>query len=523
MHPGGTEKSKVNMAIDVIISTVGEGSRLHKVNAEINKSLLPYANKPIIHHIVEKIPVNLKIGILLGYRSQQVIDFLTFAFPEREFIFIYVDDWTSSKSGTKYSLLFAHELLCKSFWYFPCDGIYENVDFLSQEFLEDVFIVSEVSPNQAHHYLTFDLKNRRIVNQFFKSTTVTGNFAFTGVMKIIDKELFFSKLEVSKSNEFIAVIAQDSLVYTTKYWKDLGNSEMYEDAISEIEEFDFSKTDEYTYQLDNVIIKWWADPKIASLKLDKPRIKPEIFPKNVKVKNQFMSYAKSPGYTFYEKVNKDNFKDLLLWLQDKLWSSTKITIDKNLEKFYRDKTISRINLLGNKKLTQSYNPRIINGIEVQTWRYYYERINWGLLTQNSEPSFIHGDLQFDNIIYDQATDNFTLIDWRYDFSGLGSIGDLYYDFAKMLGGIYMNYHEIKQGNFGFSFDKDVVSLDVPSLPDSKDLIIILETCVQDLGLSIDKLHALVPLIFWNMAPLHKEPFSNLCWCLGIMHYEILHK
>ena len=231
----------------------------------------------------------------------------------------------------------------------------------------------------------------------------------------------------------------------------------------------------------------------------------------------------APNNAHPELLKRENFKALLLWLQDELWSPTKVNIDKNLQEFYIEKTSSRINLLGSKKAEQSYNPRVINGIEVQTWKYYYEKINWGLLTQNSNPSFIHGDLQFDNIIYEESTNKFTLIDWRYDFSGLGSTGDLYYDFAKMLGGIYLNYQEIKKGNFGFSYQNGEVVLDVPSLPDAQELVSILETCAQNFDLDIDKLHALVPLIFWNMAPLHKEPFSNLCWCLGIMHYENLNK
>jgi NDP-sugar pyrophosphorylase family protein len=180
------------MEIDVLISTAGEGLRLHKVNSEINKSLLPYLNKPIIHHIIEKIPSNFRIGILLGYKSQQVRDFLTIAYPEREFTYIYVDDWTSSKSGTKYSLTFAHKLLQKSFWYFPCDGIYQDTNFLFKEFSEDVFLVSKIDKSKAYHYLTFILEKNRILKQFFKSTEVTGDHAFTGVMKIIDKEVFFS-------------------------------------------------------------------------------------------------------------------------------------------------------------------------------------------------------------------------------------------------------------------------------------------------------------------------------------------
>ena len=78
-HLEGMGKSTANMEIDVLISTAGVGSRLHKISPDINKSLLPYSNKPIIYHIIEKIPRDLRIGILLGYKSQQVKDFLTLA------------------------------------------------------------------------------------------------------------------------------------------------------------------------------------------------------------------------------------------------------------------------------------------------------------------------------------------------------------------------------------------------------------------------------------------------------------
>ena len=521
MRQEDMEKSKANMKIDVLISTAGEGLRLHKINSEINKSLLPYLNKPIIYHIIEKIPANFKIGILLGYKSQQVKDFLTLAFPEREITYIYVDDWTSSKSGTKYSLSFAREELQKSFWYFPCDGIYENVNFLLKEFLEDVFVVSKIEQNKAYHYLTFVIENQRILKQFFKSTKIRGNYAFTGVMKIINKDLFFTRLEESNSNEFVSVIPEKSLVYLTNNWKDLGNSEMYEEEISKSEEFDFSKSDEYTYQLNEKIIKWWVDPLISINKLEKPAIKPDIFPTKIESLNQFLSYSKAPGNSFYESVNQKNFLNLLEWLHNKLWSPVKLDIEENLFQFYKNKTLSRIELLGNKKEVMSYNPKNINGVDVKPWQHYFENINWNLLIQKNKPSFIHGDLQFDNIIYHSSTDVYTLIDWRHDFSGLKSAGDLYYDFAKLLGGIYVNYQDIKKGKFKFNFDNDKVAFDLPLVNEDRELIAILESYVDKIGLDINKVRELVPLIFWNMAPLHKEPFSNLCWSLGILHYEML--
>ena len=523
MHLEDMEKSKPNMQIDVLISTAGEGTRLRKVNSEINKSLLPYMNKPIIYHIIEKIPSELKIGVLLGYKSQQVKDFLTLAYPEREFIYIYVDDWTSCKSGTRYSLLFARNLLRNSFWYFPCDGIYENTDFLFREFSEDVFLVSKIGKSKAHHYLTFILAGERIQKQFFKSTEVAGDYAFTGVMKISSKNKFFSRLEESNSREFISIIPEKSLVYLTKEWKDLGNSEIYEDEISKTEGFDFSKTGEYTYQLNKNIVKWWSDPIIARNKLEKPRIKQEVFPKNIKSLNQFLIYSKAPGSSFYENVNQKNFITLLDWLQNELWSPVKVDIRENLLRFYKDKTLARIELLGNKKSQINYNPKNINGTDVKPWQHYLENIPWDFLTQKNQPSFVHGDLQFDNIIYDHDTNKFILIDWRYDFSGLKLEGDLYYDFAKMLGGIYVNYQDIKKGKFQFSCKNGEVKFKLPAVNEKKELIEILESRADRIGLDITKVRELVPLIFWNMAPLHKEPFSDLCWSLGILHYEMLNR
>ena len=119
------------------------------------------------------------------------------------------------------------------------------------------------------------------------------------------------------------------------------------------------------------------------------------------------------------------------------------------------------------------------------------------------------------------TNKFILIDWRYDFSGLKLEGDLYYDFAKMLGGIYVNYQDIKKGKFQFSCKNGEVKFKLPAVNEKKELIEILESRADRIGLDITKVRELVPLIFWNMAPLHKEPFSDLCWSLGILHYEML--
>ena len=46
----------------------------------------------------------------------------------------------------------------------------------------------------------------------------------------------------------------------------------------------------------------------------------------------------------------------------------------------------------------------------------------------------HGDLHFDNIIYNSKSKKFTYIDWRESFSGNVNGGDLYYDLSKLYAG-----------------------------------------------------------------------------------------
>ena len=55
----------------------------------------------------------------------------------------------------------------------------------------------------------------------------------------------------------------------------------------------------------------------------------------------------------------------------------------------------------------------------------------------------HGDLQFDNIVYDQMNKKFYYIDWRESFADNTDGGDIYYDLAKLYGGLIFNYFEIK--------------------------------------------------------------------------------
>ena len=56
---------------------------------------------------------------------------------------------------------------------------------------------------------------------------------------------------------------------------------------------------------------------------------------------------------------------------------------------------------------------------------------------------------FKTYLYSKKLDEFLLIDWRQDFAGNIEVGDLYYDLAKLYGGIIMNYDYIMKDLYNF--------------------------------------------------------------------------
>jgi hypothetical protein len=54
-------------------------------------------------------------------------------------------------------------------------------------------------------------------------------------------------------------------------------------------------------------------------------------------------------------------------------------------------------------------------------------------------------------------DKFTCIDWRTDFGG-DKYGDVYYDLAKMMGGILLDYRAVKEHKLQFTEDNSIAIL-----------------------------------------------------------------
>jgi len=514
-----TVKSQVNTTIDVLISTAGSGTRMTRINADLHKALLPYEGKPILWHIINQIPTDKKIGILVGYKGKQIKDFINLIFTSRNIQFIEVDDWESEKSGTAYSLLKADSFLNSNFWYLPCDGIFEKVDF-NQINKKNLFYVKGIESTATNLYATYLLKEKKIIEKFHKVLNIENSYAFTGIMNITEKDTFFSVIREFDYLEFTDAISIGSDVAELDTWNDLGNPKSYNTALESKNNFDFSKTDEFTYVLGSEILKWWPSEEIPVSKLSKPTTIPVPFPKNIRIQGQFLAYDCADGDSLYSFINKELLHDLLTWLDNTLWIRQDVDIFRDASIFYETKTNLRIDLLRPVLSKDVFNPSAVNELPTRNWEHYLEKIPWPMIKSGTTPAVIHGDLQFDNVIYNLSKETFTLIDWRPTFGSQELVGDIYYDLAKMLGGIRLNYLEIKKNNFDYKFANGTAQLEIPMAPNAKELELVLRAFVSSKGLDFQRVELLVPIIYWNMAPLHKSPFKEFLWSLGLYYFAL---
>lgn len=501
----------------VIIPTVGTGSRMGNYTKNLNKALLPYKEKPILAHIIDNFPKDTRFIIPVGYLANQIIDFCKIAYGDRHIEFVVVDDYTSLESGTAYTLKQCRDLINQPFWYVPCDTYFDEL--LMDHHTHNCYYVKYVPEKNSHLYTMFELDSDLITNIAFKKDSPIDWVAFTGLMYINDWENFFTDLDYLESNEFIYLIDKGGKISKLDTWLDFGNSEIYQTELSKTQKFDFTKKDEVTYICNHRVVKWWLDDSIAKKKYIKTLKNPLVFPTNCQHIGNFMAYDYFDGQTLYEYNNPVVFTSYLNWLKDEVWLPVDEDITNAATEFYKNKTLARVN-----KFLEKYPDfnqiNFVDGVKVNDYSYYLNKIDWDYLSITTLPGFVHGDLHFDNTVIN-SEGKFKVIDWRHEFANIVEYGDIYYDLAKLAGGFIINYANIKEHNFNIEIDNDNVTLAIPSVDHINVYQRQLKEFIISQGYDYKKVQTLIPIIYWNMSPLHTAPFDLFLWYLGIKLFQEL--
>ncbi len=510
--------------------TAGKGSRMGDIGRTLNKALLPIDGKATISHIINKFPVDTEFIIGLGYLGEQVRQYLQMAHRDRIFKFVQVDNFEGAGSGPGHSLLCCKKFLQKPFYFVSCDTLWDNSLDLSIH--NNWMGVAKVDPLKSDRYCNLEVVDNKIVGLVDKESVFDPAYqAFVGLCHIYDFQIFWKALENTDlvagehqiSNGIRALFESVSVFSQDIIWNDVGDAEKYKEMVSRYENFDFSKSNEALYIINGRVIKFFVDSEVAKKRVEKSKLNPLVFPKISHYSGQFYCYEFQPGKTLYQLNNQIIFKNFLDFLVENVWHPRKVDAKKMQEvchNFYYKKTHERL-LSYSKKYPQSASEIKIKGKSIPPINELLKAIPWAML-EDGVPCYMHGDLQFDNVLYDYEAAKFILLDWRQDFGGEIEFGDLYYDLAKLYGGIILNYDYIKLNLLSYSEDEDNIHFDFAQRFQTDIYLKTFADFIEQQGYDLKKVKLLVSLIYLNMAPLHHQPFDKLLYALGryMLHEQL---
>lgn len=506
--------------LTVLILSAGFGRRMGHFSRMINKGLIPYHDKPLLSHIIEKFPVTTKFVIACGYFGNQIKNYVSNVHNDKNIVFVDIPDFSEGSTGPATTVQYCKEHIKDGFILITCDTLF---DFNWKDRLDRSWIgVYPVDSHLAKDYDWVERDGNEIVHIHNKKPSTKAVDAFIGLLYDKDGKFLQNLIDKNAKENFQGFEGVDFKAETVYKWLDFGTYEKWKELVQEFEENSFSKPNEIFYHDNGKVVKFFSDINNVRSRVHRAKENTDCMPLNIKAIDNFLIHDWVKGDIVYNQYSPDLFRKMLNWCENKLWIKQQFNqAELVCYDFYFKKTQSRLNQLKAKYSSWS-EPITVNGKFVKSINDYINDIDWKWLCNTTEWRFIHGDLHFDNMIYDTDTEKFTAIDWRTDFGG-ELYGDLYYDLAKLLGGLYLNYKEIKKNNFAYSEQNNSSSIRYPSVNNLNDYVDILKDWVVTNNLDWRKIETLVPLIYLNMSPLHDSPFDKFLVSLALLHFSKLGK
>ena len=503
--------------LTVLILAAGFGRRMGPFGRMVNKGLIPYKDKPLISHIINRFPQDTKFVIACGHMGEQVKEYVGNVHNDKNVIFVDIPDYSEGHTGPATTVQHCAEHIKDGFILLACDTLFE---FNYEDRLDHSWIgVYPVDSSLAKDYDWVERDGDDIVALHNKESSTTAVDAFVGLMYDKDGSFLRNLQSLQAKENFQGFAGIDLKAHTVRKWLDFGTYEKWQELVAGLPENSFTKPDELFYHDNGKVIKYFTNRNHVTLRVDRAMANPDCVPTNIKAVGNFLIHDYAPGDIIYNQYTPELFRKMLDWCESRLWVNHPGGNAEACRAFYYTKTQERLAQFRTKYSGWS-ECCVVNRKEVDTIDTYLNNIDWDWLCNTIDWRWIHGDLHFDNTIYDPTTDTFTAIDWRTDFAG-GVYGDLYYDLAKMLGGIWLNYRSVKAGELEYTEKSDYATIVVPSIKDAQVYENILSEWVLSRGLDWKKVKTLVPLIYLNMSPLHEAPIDKFLMTLSQLHFSKL--
>ena len=511
------------MSYRVCIPTAGTGSRLQELTKYVNKSLVTVANQPVISHVIDQFPMEAEFVIALGYKGDLVREYLEIAYPTRTFIFVNVDPYEGPGSGLGYTLLCCRRHLQQPFVFCSNDTIITSPCPAPDHNWMGYAPVEDIAP-----YRTLRIRHGQVAKICEKDVEGDDLEAYIGLAGISDYGLFWNAMEqggdlaVPKGECYgMAKLTDKRILAYSFEWYDTGNTEMLERVRDALRKPDvpniLDKPDEAIWFVNGTVIKFSADSKFICNRVKRSELLEEYCPRVIKAGKHMYQYRYANGQIVSEVINLPLFRRLLehskeFWKTIELSSKAQQKFQQTCLRFYRDKTHERVQLFY-ERYKQSDGTTLINGEPMPTLRELLDSIDWNWMSEGL-PGRFHGDFHFENILWSAKEDRFVFLDWRQDFGGSLTTGDIYYDLAKLMHGLIISHELIARNLFKVEWKDDEILYDFHR----KQILVECERALNDWlvqeGYDLKKVRVLTALVYLNIATLHHYPYSLLLYALG---------
>ena len=506
----------------VLITTSGIGQRLGELTLHTNKSLVRVGKKPAISYIIEQYPDDVPLVITVGYFEDHVREFVAMAYPHRTVEFVVVDKYVGPGSSLGYSLRCAKDQLQTPFIYHACDTIVtQKIPAPTRNW------IGGHKGDDSSQYASF-MVNQDKVRSYCPKGAIDFDYLHIGLVGIHDYGQFWGILDglisANPTNSELndcAVI--EAMLKTTDFrliqffqWFDIGNTGSLRHARAQIDDtFDnLDKTDESIFLFDDFVIKFFSDPKLVRSRCARAEILGDLVPKIEAESRHFYRYAYQVGEQYSNCMTPVDFEQFLQWADTRLWTPTHEVSSEEFKAicvgFYYTKTLERTaQFLKIQGIDDTAD--IINGERIPPLSEILSHIDFQWLSSADQTMF-HGDFILENIL--KTEDGYCLVDWRQNFGGLLTSGDIYYDLAKLNHNLTINHHIVNSNLFTIDIQKKEIACDILQRHTFTLAQSVLFDFIRKKGLSEKKVRLLTSIIWLNMSPLHHYPFNLFLYYFG---------
>jgi NDP-sugar pyrophosphorylase family protein len=513
------------MSYRVCIPAAGTGSRLGHLTKFVNKSLVSIANRPMLCHLVEQFPADAEFVIALGHKGHLVREFVELTYPDRKFTFADVQPFEGPGSGLGLSLLACKEFLQQPFVFISCDTLVsEKIPSPDRNWIGYAARVDD-----ARSYRTVAVESGRVSAIVEKNLPGSeSRFAYIGLSGIADYRAFWDAMEsggvnaidTGESHGLRALLAHGINAHAFT-WFDTGNPQALARAREAYAEPDapniLEKGNEAIWFVGKQVVKFSDDEKFISNRVKRVAQLEGFVPEVTVSRPHMYRYSKVEGEVLSDAITLPLFERLLdhcktFWRRVPLDAEAQIAFRGACRKFYRDKTLERVDLFY-KTFNKQDGTQPINGVMMPTLAALLAQVDWDSLSDGVAGRF-HGDFHFENILWSEAERRFIFLDWRQDFAGDLEIGDVYYDLAKLLHGLIVNHGLIAQNRYLASWNDSRIDFDLHRRQVLVECERFMGPWLAAAGYDRRKVWELTALIYLNIAALHHHPYSLLLYGLG---------